>query len=263
MRSALNNTKLNFTVTTTPYPVTNFVKNNLKGTSPFFIVFFVSISFALIPAAMITFIMGERERNLKHMQLISGMSLSAYWISNIIFDVIKSLIPCMSVLGFMKLFGLLYPNIWLSFLLYPLAITPFSYATSFLFQKETLAQTSTIFLHFVFGGIGPIITVLLRMIDSTQVLGDKLNWILKIIPSFCLTDTVAFQSSRDEIFRLRPDLKQPSDYDITLTGGNVVLLCVHAVFWCVVLCLIESSAFSEILEQSLYLLKKNQVKENR
>jgi ATP-binding cassette, subfamily A (ABC1), member 3 len=207
LRTALNNPKLNFTTTTTPYPVTNFVKKNLKGTSPFFIVFFVSISFALIPAAMITFIMGERERNLKHMQLISGMSLSAYWISNIIFDIVKSLIPCMSVLGFMKLFGLLYPNIWLSFMLYPLAITPFSYATSFLFQKETLAQTFTIFLHFVFGGIGPIITVLLRMIQSTRVLGDKLNWVLKIIPSFCLTDTVAFQSSRDEIFRLRPDLK--------------------------------------------------------
>ena len=45
------------------------------------------------------------------------------------------------------------------------------------------------------------------MIQSTRVLGDKLNWVLKIIPSFCLTDTVAFQSSRDEIFRLRPDLK--------------------------------------------------------
>jgi ATP-binding cassette subfamily A (ABC1) protein 3 len=192
LRTALNNSKLNFSVTTTPYPVTNFVKSNLKGTSPFFIVFFVSISFALIPAAMITFIMGEREKNLKHMQLISGMSLSAYWISNIIFDVLKSLIPCMVVLAFMKLYGLLYPNIWLSFLLYPIAITPFTYATSFLFSKETLAQTFTIFLHFVFGGIGPILTVVLRMIESTKLGGDKLNWVLKIIPSFCLTDTVAF-----------------------------------------------------------------------
>jgi len=96
--------------------------------------------------------------------LISGMSLSAYWISNIIFDVIKALIPCMIVLAFMKIYGLLYPNIWLSFLLYPLAITPFTYATSFLFAKETIAQTFTIFLHFVFGGIGPILTVVLRLI---------------------------------------------------------------------------------------------------
>ena len=113
---------------------------------------------------MITFIMGERERNLKHMQMISGMGLGAYWVSNIIFDVIKALIPCMIVLGFMKLFGLLYSNIWLSFLIYPLAITPYTYATSFLFEKETIAQTFTIFLHFVFGGIGPIITIVLRVI---------------------------------------------------------------------------------------------------
>jgi hypothetical protein len=127
------------TLTVTPYPVTRYIKTNLKGTSPFFIVFFVSISFALIPAAMITFIMDERERNLKHMQLISGMSLSAYWISNIIFDICKSMIPCMLVLAFMNWFGLLYPNIWAAFLLYPFAITPFTYATSFIFEKETLA----------------------------------------------------------------------------------------------------------------------------
>jgi ATP-binding cassette subfamily A (ABC1) protein 3 len=167
LRTALNNPKLNFTVTTTPYPVTAWAVNNLKGTSPFFIVFFVSISFALIPAAMISFIMSEREKNLKHMQMISGMRLGAYWVSNIIFEVFKAMIPCMLTLGFMKLYGLLYSNIWLSFLIYPLAITPFTYATSFLFEKETLAQTFTIFLHFVFGGIGPIITIVLRVIDST------------------------------------------------------------------------------------------------
>jgi ATP-binding cassette subfamily A (ABC1) protein 3 len=107
--------------------------------SPFFIVFFVSISFALIPAAMITFIMGERERNLKHMQLISGMSLAAYWASNIIFDVIKALIPSLIVIGLMNGFGVDYSNTWLAFLLYPIAVTPFTYATSFLFYKETTA----------------------------------------------------------------------------------------------------------------------------
>jgi ATP-binding cassette subfamily A (ABC1) protein 3 len=130
---------INYTVTTTPYPVTEFTKSNLKGTSPFFIVFFVSISFALIPAAMITYIMSERERNLKHMQLISGMSLPAYWISNLVYDIVKAEIPCLLVLAFMHLFGLLYSNIWSAFLLYPFAITPFTYASSFLFHKETLA----------------------------------------------------------------------------------------------------------------------------
>ncbi len=139
MRNALGRPNFNIEVTTTPYPVPYIVKKTLKGTSPFFIVFFVSISFSLIPAAMMGFILVEREQNLKHMQLISGMSLTAYWINNMIFDIIKALVPSLLILGFMRAYSLLYPNIWLPFLLYPLAITPFTYVMSFIFQSEIVA----------------------------------------------------------------------------------------------------------------------------
>lgn len=60
----------------------------------------------MIPASIISFLVNEREKNLKHMQLISGMNLSAYWISNIIFDVIKSIIPSAIVIGLMYAFEL-------------------------------------------------------------------------------------------------------------------------------------------------------------
>ena len=53
----------------------------------------VGIGIALIPCAMISFILKEKQDNLKHMQLISGMSLPAYWTSNTIADVIKVYIP--------------------------------------------------------------------------------------------------------------------------------------------------------------------------
>ncbi len=192
MRSALNKPKLNYEVTTTPYPVPNIVKKTLKGTSPFFIVFFVSISFSLIPAAMVSFILQEREHNLKHMQLISGMNLAAYWISNMIFDMIKAFLPSVLIIAFMRTFSLLYPNIWLPFLIYPLAITPFTYILSFIFHTEVVAQSFTIFIHFVFGGVGPIVAFSLRTISGTQKIGDILGWVLKIVPSFCLTDIVGF-----------------------------------------------------------------------
>ena len=71
-----------------------------------FVVFVVSIGFALIPAAVVSFILNERDKNLKHMQIISGMSLSAYWISNMIFDIIKGIIPSGIVIGLMYAFSL-------------------------------------------------------------------------------------------------------------------------------------------------------------
>ncbi len=66
----------------------------------------VSIGFALIPASVISFILNEREKNLKHMQLISGLNLSAYWISNLCFDMVKGIIPSAIVIGLMYAFEL-------------------------------------------------------------------------------------------------------------------------------------------------------------
>ena len=40
------------------------------------------------------------------MQLISGLDLSAYWISNLCFDIVKAIIPSAIVIGLMYAFGL-------------------------------------------------------------------------------------------------------------------------------------------------------------
>ena len=65
----------------------------------------VAIGFALIPASMISHIVGERKRNLKHMQVLSGMSLLSYWISNMLFDIVKAMIPSGIVIGLLYAFG--------------------------------------------------------------------------------------------------------------------------------------------------------------
>ena len=40
------------------------------------------------------------------MQVISGMNLAAYWISNLIFDMVKALIPSGIVIGLMIAFDI-------------------------------------------------------------------------------------------------------------------------------------------------------------
>lgn len=51
-------------------------------------------------------------------------------------------------------------------------------------------------MHFVFAGIGSIVTYILQIINSTFTVGDILNWVLKIVPSFCLTNSIMFESSK-------------------------------------------------------------------
>lgn len=55
--------------------------------------FTFTIALSFIPASIITFSVKERENHVKHMHLVSGVSLLSYWISNFFMDFIKSLIP--------------------------------------------------------------------------------------------------------------------------------------------------------------------------
>lgn len=172
LRTALKKPNFKFDLTTTPYPVTQKLKNRAASASGIFIGFIVSIAFALIPAVVITNILNEREKNLKQMQVISGMSLSAYWVSNLIFDIGRGLVPSCIVIGLIKAYGLDYPCTWVMFLLFPFGVIPYTYVLSFLFTKENVALTITIFMHFVLAGIGAIILYILQIIESTRSIAN-------------------------------------------------------------------------------------------
>lgn len=139
LKQATGNPNFRYSVKTVSFPVTQRLKDRAAGANGIFIVFVVSIGFALIPAAVISFILNEREKNLKHMQVISGLSLPAYWISNLFFDIIKAIIPSAIVIGLMYAFELQYDYVFALFLLFPIGVIPFTYVTSFAFGSENIA----------------------------------------------------------------------------------------------------------------------------
>ena len=96
----------------------------------------VAISLALVPCVMIQFVLKERELALKHQQLLSGMSVSGYWASNMLFDIMIAYIPVGLIVLLMYVFGKFYQGVWVLFALYPPAIVPFTYILSFLFASD-------------------------------------------------------------------------------------------------------------------------------
>ena len=113
--------------------------NNLG--SGFIAALIFSIGMAFIPSSVVSFIVKEREINIKHQQLVSGVSVKAYWFSNWVMDVGKHIIPsiicCLLILAFdiSTLSGNdNYGFMWLIFFLYGWAIIPFCYLCSFLFK---------------------------------------------------------------------------------------------------------------------------------
>lgn len=55
---------------------------------------FVIIAFSFIPASFAVFVVKEREINAKHQQLISGVSIPAYWLSTFAWDIMNYMLPC-------------------------------------------------------------------------------------------------------------------------------------------------------------------------
>ena len=64
------------------------------------------------------------------------MSLPGYWASNLIFDIFMAYIPIALIILLMSVFNVSYDGAWILLMLYPPAIVPFTYVTSFLFKSD-------------------------------------------------------------------------------------------------------------------------------
>ena len=103
-------------------PLPKDVAEAVDGEAAFRFSLVTSIALSMIPAMIISYIIVEREKNLKHMQIVSGVSLSAYWISNVIIDLLRTYVPISIMIALIFLFGLNDEYIWKLLLLYPITI---------------------------------------------------------------------------------------------------------------------------------------------
>ena len=92
------------------------------------------------------------------------MSLFGYWGANLLADIVKAYVPISMILLLSYLSGVWYSGTWVLFMLFPWAIVPFSYVTSFLFSSDTVAQITTLFLHFVAGGVMSLTVFTLQIV---------------------------------------------------------------------------------------------------
>ena len=67
------------------------------------------------------------------------MSLVGYWVSNLVCDISMAYLPMLLIILLTAVFNVTFQGTTVLFLLFPLAIVPFSYITSFLFASDTTA----------------------------------------------------------------------------------------------------------------------------
>jgi ATP-binding cassette subfamily A (ABC1) protein 3 len=78
-----------------PLPVTRGTLKVLSEIQNIFAVLFIVIAFSFVPGAVIAFVVKEREasHNSKHQQMISGVSISGYWIASFLWDATVYCVP--------------------------------------------------------------------------------------------------------------------------------------------------------------------------
>ena len=187
VRYASKNENLEIEIISEPLPYTRKEKLEKQDRSKIIILFFISISFSLIPANFITIIIKERENNSKHLQIISGISLFSYWLNNYIFELVKYYIIGGICILIIYLFDFYKKYLIFLYIEYGPAMVSFTYFFSFIFSSEDKGQTCILLVNLLFGTLGGSAVLIMRYEDDLKNKAKTLAYILRIIPSFCFS----------------------------------------------------------------------------
>lgn len=116
----------------------------------------ITFAWMMISDSLVQNIIKERQKFVKHQIMVSGCSLSAYWIGNYIADILFQAVPAITGVIFIKVFGLDVPDAWVLFLVNVFTNPAFVYAFSFFFDKDDAGSLVIKMLYIVIGVVGPI-----------------------------------------------------------------------------------------------------------
>ena len=244
----------NARIVTRNYPLPNTESENRANQTAdaFTASMMVMIAFCFLPASYAIFVVKEREVKAKHQQIISGVSLSAYWFSTWLWDATSYLAPFSLTLALVYAFGIeSYTKgdgamaCALLFLLFGPAVAGFTYVSSFLFKSHSTAQNLILFQNFVTGLCLMITSFILGLFDSTRLVNMKLKNLYRLFPGFCLGDgLIQLTLCNDDIC---PVLGEDG-YELGTTqgvyawdvvGGDLAFLGLEIVGYLALTCLIE------------------------
>ena len=189
---ATGNASASITVGFAGLKLASFSKTAQNTASGIIAVFIFALAYSFIPAGVILYIVKEREINAKHQQIVSGVSVYAYWLSNLLIDTLKYIIPgifcALSVLIYnVEVFttGDHYGMVWALVIFYGPSIMAFTYLTSFLFNSAESAQIATFVFNFLAGFVLTLLSLALRFLSSTRNMAPYFpELILDLFPTY-------------------------------------------------------------------------------
>eukprot|EP00475_Leptophrys_vorax_P005671 TRINITY_DN13418_c0_g2_i1.p1 TRINITY_DN13418_c0_g2~~TRINITY_DN13418_c0_g2_i1.p1 ORF type:complete len:1145 (+),score=272.12 TRINITY_DN13418_c0_g2_i1:223-3435(+) len=204
----------------------------------------VSIAFAFIPASFGAYIVKERSSKAKHQQLISGVSVTAYWFSNWVWDLVNFLIPVAILLIMLYAFNiqaLISPeNVGAAvtpMILYGLSITPFTYLIcSVAFKDKTSAQNFLLLIYIVSGLTLLIASIVMQILPSTKDINSHLRFVYRLLPNYSFAEAISNLMVRDAAAAFPG---HPGPWDLDITGYSCIYMACESVIYFALVLLVE------------------------
>jgi len=250
-RLAMGDKNANIITRMSSFPITRDLEGFTGSIDGFFAVFFIILAFSFIPSSNIMFIVMEREANVKHQQLISGVGILAYWLSSLLLDFIKYLIVFGITIAALFIYNietyLHGQKLVMTLLLlgnFGLSMIIFTYLTSFLFKTPSSAQISTFVINFVFGFVLTMGSFSLRMIESTRSFSlNGLEFLFRLLPMFDLSFGL-MNMAYDNLYYLTFSLSEiPTPFSRYGAIFELVFIVVTPVIYFLIIIILEKCTF--------------------
>ena len=232
-------------ISNSPFPLKYEEKNNKKSRNGFSLVFYTSIAFSLIPSNIITSIINEKENKLKHLQILSGLSLFTYWLNNYIFELLKYIF--ISIVSYLILFAFSFDEKYLIilYILYGPAMISFTYCLSYFIDNEGHGQTISLLVNLLFGTLGSSAILILRTNEDAKSIGKILSFFFRIIPSFCMSYGYNELISKNSLFIIDNHIDEINnpEYIMNYIKYDIIFLAIEIVIYTLILIILEQKDY--------------------
>ncbi|CAE7902215.1 ABCA1 [Symbiodinium sp. KB8] len=175
-----------------PVPFTQEELSIQSSASAFVAVLFITLAFAFIPASFAVFVVREREVSAKHQQLISGVSIPAYWVATYCWDIANYAVPCILSIVLVVAFdvrelmdGGAAPAMVLLFVLYGVSVAAFTYCISYCFRSHATAQIVVLVLNLLCMVL-LIASFIMQQLEATCAADRALRYVYRLLPGYSL-----------------------------------------------------------------------------
>uniref|UniRef100_A0A8D2AMA5 ATP binding cassette subfamily A member 4 n=1 Tax=Sciurus vulgaris TaxID=55149 RepID=A0A8D2AMA5_SCIVU len=216
----------------------------------------VIFAMSFVPASFVLYLIQERVNKAKHLQFVSGVSATTYWMTNFLWDIMNYAVSAGLVVGiFMGFQKKAYtsprslPALIALLMLYGWAVIPMMYPASFLFDVPSTAYVALSCANLFIGINSSAITFILELFENNQTLlrfNAMLRKLLIIFPHFCLgrglIDLALSQAVTDVYARFGEE-HSPNPFQWDLIGKNLVAMAAEGVVYFLLNLLVQQHFF--------------------